>query len=93
MQKLLLTLLICNCAGSLACRLAGSLAFAAAALNSALLQVSLIESLDVLFHAFYLQSFTECNHYTKHFLIFQHVFALFSPRQANKLFSLGMGVI
>ena len=78
MQKLLLALLICNCAGSLACRLAGSLAFTAAALNSALLQVSLIESLDVLFHAFYLQSFTEYNHYTKHFLIFQHVFTRLS---------------
>jgi hypothetical protein len=43
-----LTLLICNGAGSLARRLAGSLAVAAAALLSALLQVSLVDGHDVL---------------------------------------------
>ena len=50
MQKLLLALLICHGAGSLASRLAGSLALAAAALDSTFLQIGLIESLDVLLH-------------------------------------------
>ena len=59
MQKLLLALLICHGAGSLACRLAGSLALAAAALDSAFLKVGFVESLDVLLHACYLQSFNE----------------------------------
>ena len=43
-----LTFLVCNCAGGLASRLAGSLASAAAALSSSLLKVSLIDGLDVL---------------------------------------------
>ena len=43
-----LTLLVCNGAGSLASRLAGSLAVAAAALSSALLQVCLVDGHDVL---------------------------------------------
>lgn len=51
-KKLLLALLICHGAGSLASRLAGSLALAAAALDSAFLEISLVESLDVLFHGF-----------------------------------------
>ena len=43
-----LALLICNRARSLASGLAGSLAFAAATLGSAFLQVSLVQSLDLL---------------------------------------------
>ena len=58
-KKLLLALLICHGAGSLASRLAGSLALAAAALDSAFLQIGFVESLDVLLHACYLQSFNE----------------------------------
>ena len=45
---LALALLISNCTRSLASRLAGSLASAAAALSSSLLKVSLIDGLDVL---------------------------------------------
>ena len=41
-------LLICNGAGSLASRLTGSLTVAAAALFSRLLEVSLVDSLDML---------------------------------------------
>ena len=47
MQKLLLTLLVCNCARSLAGRLAGCLTFAASALNSRFLEVSAVQRLDV----------------------------------------------
>ena len=55
--KSLLALLVCDRAGSLTSRLAGSLAFAAAALDSTLLEICLVESFHVLFHAYYLQSF------------------------------------
>lgn len=47
-KKLLLALLVSNCAGSLASGLTGSLASAAAALFSCLLEVSLVDSLDML---------------------------------------------
>ena len=47
-SDLLLALLISNCAGSLAGRLAGSLTLAAAALSSGFLKVSLIDSDDML---------------------------------------------
>ena len=50
-----LALLVCNRAGSLAGRLAGSLAFAAAALDSAFFQVCLIDGLNV-FHKKFLRS-------------------------------------
>ena len=43
-----LALLVSNCAGSLAGRLAGSLAVTAAALSSSLLEISLIDSLNML---------------------------------------------
>ena len=46
--ELLFALLVSNCAGCLASRLAGSLALAAAALSSSLLKVSLIDSFNVL---------------------------------------------
>jgi hypothetical protein len=69
--RLLLALLVGNRAGSLAGRLAGGLALAAAALDSALFQVSLIERLDVLFHGITLPSFFGYFYYTKCFWILQ----------------------
>ena len=47
-MHLVLALLVRYCAGSLACRLTGSLALAAAALFSRCLQVGLVDGLDVL---------------------------------------------
>lgn len=47
-MRLVLALLVCYCAGSLACRLTGNLALTAAALFSRCLQVSLVDGLDVL---------------------------------------------
>lgn len=47
-KNLSLTLLVCNCAGSLASGLAGCLALAAAALLCGLLQICLVDGLDVL---------------------------------------------
>ena len=44
---LVLALLVCNSAGSLASRLAGSLALAAAALSSSFLKSAGVQSLDV----------------------------------------------
>lgn len=43
-----LALLVCNCAGGLAGRLAGTLALAAAALYSGSFQISLVNGCDVL---------------------------------------------
>ena len=53
-----LAALICNAAAGLACRLAGSLAFAASAVLSAAAEVSGAESVDVLsFHNSILRTF------------------------------------
>ncbi len=51
-KNLSLTLLVCNCAGSLASRLAGCLALAAAALLCAFLQICLVDGLNVLHYGF-----------------------------------------
>ena len=56
-QSVLLALLISHSAGSLASGLAGSLALTAAALDSTLLEIRLVERLDVLFHEVTLPSY------------------------------------
>ena len=47
-SSILLALLVCNCAGSLAGRLTRSLTLSAAALSSRSLEVSFIDSFDML---------------------------------------------